>query len=383
MRGTISRPKLFKILEWILFVGFIIASGCFVSGVLENFFSRKTSFSQHKEKITEYPVLNILFGQSTSEVNLSDFSIIYKASGMPNFRSLEIGDNHLHNRVYNKTEKVILERLENWKKYLVFRIIHETPILDEDRPMVETIIEYNGENQKITSKNVVTFFITSRSNSPGLSFNKWKDGKPLEITINKNHMVKYGLQPQITKYLKEIGECQEESYYECIASQLDVMEFNKCPKKCIPNAFSNLGRNYSTPFCSNDTENEYCAMKIVRRINRQEIASDCKSSCSNLEYFGEFGINRPISSNIDKIKNWNAFFKYKLVNQDLNSMVYEEYIIYDTVGMIGSVGGTFGNFLNYIFKNNLNYQISKKFYSFRNVHRIFIYWCSCMDSFIS
>ena len=85
---TISRPKLFKILEWILFVGFIIVSGYFVSGVLENFFSRKTSFSQHKEKVTEYPVLNILFGQSTSEVNLSDIRIRYKASGMPYFRYL-------------------------------------------------------------------------------------------------------------------------------------------------------------------------------------------------------------------------------------------------------------------------------------------------------
>ena len=142
----------------------------------------------------------------------------------------------------------------------------------------------------------------------------------------------------------------EESYYECIASQLDVMEFNKCPKKCIPNAFSNLGRNYSTPFCSNDTENEYCAMKIVRRINQQEIASDCKSSCSNLEYFGEYGINRPIfqieRDAVSSEMKWNAFyFKYKLVNQDLKSMVNEEYIIYDTVGMIGSVGGTFGNYL--------------------------------------
>ena len=130
MRGTISRPKLFKILEWILFVGFIIASGCFVSGVLENFFSRKTSFSQHKEKVTEYPVLNIGNQQwSTTKVSLSDFRIIYKASGMPNFRSLEIGDNHLHNRVYNKTEKVILESLEDFRKLRVLRIIHLTPIL--------------------------------------------------------------------------------------------------------------------------------------------------------------------------------------------------------------------------------------------------------------
>ena len=346
---TISRPKLFKILEWILFVGFIIVSGYFVSGVLENFFSRKTSFSQHKEKVTEYPVLNIDLSQRTSKVNVSDVRIIYRASGMPNLTCLEIGDNYLHNKdEYNKTEKVILERHDTFYNSLGFRIIHETPVLDKDRAMVETIIAHNGESQNITSEWIIVhFFITSRSNSPGLSFNKWKDGKPLEVTINKNHIVKYGLQPQITKHLKEMGECQEESYYECIASQLDAMEFNKCPNKCIPNAFSNLGRNYSTPFCLNDTKNDYCAKKIVRKINEQKIASDCKSSCSNLEYFGEYGINRPISQierdAVSSEMKWNAFyFKYKLVNQDLKSMVNEEYIIYDTVGMIGSVGGTFG-----------------------------------------
>ena len=110
----------------------------------------------------------------------------------------------------------------------------------------------------------------------------------------------------------------------------------------------------------NDTENEYCAMKIVRKINRQKIASDCKSSCSNLEYFGEYGINRPIYSDIVKIKNWNAFFKYKLVNQDSNSMVYEEYIIYDTVGMIGSVGGTLGRYLFKLDLKNIFFKFFNK-----------------------
>ena len=81
--------------------------------------------------------------------------------------------------------------------------------------------------------------------------------------------------------------------------------------------------------------------------------SDCKKSCFHLEYFGEFDLNMPHFSN--KGKNWNMYyFAYKLTNQDFESMVYEEYFIYDTVGMIGSVGGTFGTYLNCFFKYLLN-----------------------------
>ena len=46
------------------------------------------------------------------------------------------------------------------------------------------------------------------------------------------------------------------------------------------------------------------------------------------------------------------FLWYKLTNQDFESMVYEEYFIYDTVGMIGSVGGTFGDYLYWILKDS-------------------------------
>ena len=44
------------------------------------------------------------------------------------------------------------------------------------------------------------------------------------------------------------------------------------------------------------------------------------------------------------------FLWYKLANQDFESMVYEEYFIYDIVGMIGSVGGTFGDYLYWILR---------------------------------
>ena len=126
-----------------------------------------------------------------------------------------------------------------------------------------------------------------------------------------------------------------------IGSQLDQMDFNECSNKCIPNTFSNLGRNYSTPFCQNDTDNEYCAFDIINKINEQKIASDCKKACYNLEYFGEVVLNIPYSYYSGK--NWHMYYvRYALTNQDFESMVYEEYFIYDINGMIGSVGGTFG-----------------------------------------
>ena len=349
---TFSQHKLFKILEWILFIGFVIASGWFASGVLRQFFSNKTSFTQYKEKITFYPVVNIIFHRLTSELNPSDVKIKYKASGMDDYQLLELGENYLHNHKYNKTEKVILESPGNIWNITGFRIIHATPILEKNRAKVLIQIEYNVEN-KTTSiwSDIGYLVITSQKNSPGASFWKWKDGKQLNMNMLKNTHINYNLQPQITKYLKDTNECQEESYYECIGSQLNLMKFDECSNKCIPNIFSNLGRNYSTPFCQDDADNEHCALKTILKINDEKIASNCKKSCSNLEYFGEVVLNMPFYS--EKGKNWNMYFlKYRLNNQDFESMVYEEYYIYDTVGMIGSVGGTFGTYYLYLYLSN-------------------------------
>ena len=347
MTSLISQDKVFKILERFFFIGLMIASGWFASGVLQHFFSRKTSFTQHKEKVTDYPVVNIMFGRLPSEVNPADVEIKYQSSGMAgvfsDYQPLEIGGNYLHNNKYNKTEKVILESLENKWREIGFRIIHETPILEKNLALITIQIQYNIEN--ITSSSQLSdlgyFTITSPKNSPGTTFWKWKDGKPLYLKMNKNTYIDYNIHPQITKYLKDTDECQDEPYYQCIASQLDLMKFNECSNKCIPNAFSNLGNNYSTPFCQDDTDNEHCALKIVLKINEEEIASDCKKACSNLEYFGKVVLNMPFHS--DQGKNWNLYhLRYRLTNQDFESMVYEEYFVYDTVGMIGSVGGTFG-----------------------------------------
>ena len=146
MTSLISQDKVFKIMERFFFIGLMITSGWFASGVLQHFFSRKTSFTQHKEKVTDYPVVNIMFGRLPSEVNPADVEIKYQSSGMAgvfsDYQPLEIGGNYLHNNKYNKTEKVILESLENKWREIGFRIIHETPILEKNLALI-TIQKHN------------------------------------------------------------------------------------------------------------------------------------------------------------------------------------------------------------------------------------------------
>ena len=345
MKRTISKDQAFKIMEWIFFIGFSIVAGWFASGVLGQFFSEKTSFSQHEELVTHYPVISLFFnGYQASEINLTNVIFFYKSRGMNCSlgHKLVIGENNLKNDKYNKIEKVILESLETIDGKKAYRIIHTTPILEKKRPKIEISIYTMLKKKNNPLSDVIYFYVTSKENSPGFIDATWKDGEPLQIGMKKNTHVSHNMRPQKVKYLEKTSNCQKESYYECIASQLDIIELNECSKKCIPNVFANMGKNYNTAFCLNDTASQQC---IFKHMLKQVVKSKCKKSCSNLEYFGEVVFSLPFQSEED-YTNWNAYlFHQKLTNLEFLATVYEEYLIYDTIGMIGSVGGTLGIFL--------------------------------------
>ena len=129
MKSTVILYNIFKIIEWILFIGFTIIAVWFASGVLEQFFLHRTSFSQYEKEITDYPVISIDFDRPALEVNLTNVIFIYKTYGTEKDQILEIGGNYFHNEEYNLTQKVILEILETCNGNKAFRIIHTTPIL--------------------------------------------------------------------------------------------------------------------------------------------------------------------------------------------------------------------------------------------------------------
>ena len=106
MKYAVSHNKIFKSLELILFIGFTILAGWFASGVLEQFSSHRTSFSQYEKEITDYPVISIILRRPALEVNLSNVIFIYHPYGTEKKQALEIGENYIHNDQYNLTQKV-------------------------------------------------------------------------------------------------------------------------------------------------------------------------------------------------------------------------------------------------------------------------------------
>ena len=74
----ISRKKLVFDLEWALLIGLTIASGWFAYGVLDNFFSEKSSFSQTEEAVKSYPVIVIELRDFSGPILLDDVKIHYQ-----------------------------------------------------------------------------------------------------------------------------------------------------------------------------------------------------------------------------------------------------------------------------------------------------------------
>ena len=52
------------------------------------------------------------------------------------------------------------------------------------------------------------------------------------------------------------------------------------------------------------------------------------------------------------------FWLWYQFEDDQDIIVYEEYLIYDTINMIGSLGGTLGIFIGFSFSNVLNVILS-------------------------
>ena len=178
MKNTISQDKLFKIIEWILFIGFSIQAFGFASGVLEQFFSQKTSYSLSGEMVTDYPVVTIVpLFRPSSEIDLTKIVITYLSDGMKwvnegddfsrSMQKLEFGENHLHNIKYNITEKVILKNLDDMHGGKAFQIIHATPVLTKEMTYASIEMYTKLENNSHKFSNIWTFYLTSQKNSPG------------------------------------------------------------------------------------------------------------------------------------------------------------------------------------------------------------------------
>ena len=259
MQGAISAQTSCRFLYWTLYLSLCFISGWFASGVLDNYISRKTSFSQDEGIATKRPVISIIMFFLTGERPVINKNIwiqycpSYKFWQSGNCGNLHLGENEFFVKEINDTEKVFLGKIG----YSDFRIIPVTNLLEDKATAVIRIITLKAKFN--SEMNVI---LTSLENSLGSKFSKFKDGDYLRYEMQKNSSKYFLIKPESYIFLPETSKCHQESYYDCLASELDRFDFSQtnCTTKCIPEMFS-YGKNYSTQICQ-IWKDEKCVLNI-------------------------------------------------------------------------------------------------------------------------
>ena len=141
-----------------------------------------------------------------------------------------------------------------------------------------------------------------------------------------------------------IKDCSESSFFKCWAEKIaETKEFN-CTKKCVPVVLRSIMENidHDLPECFGISE-EYCMLDVEGYRKAQILKSDCLKQCQT---------KTAILTNIRKAKG-EPIFRQGEVQLDIylnvapEKITYKEYLIYDGVGMFGSIGGSLGLFVGF------------------------------------
>ena len=110
---------------------------------------------------------------------------------------------------------------------------------------------------------------------------------------------------------------------------------------------------YSTPICKTK-DSWFCAYKAITPAYNAFIydhEDEFPKTCTILQYSGN------VESHQNTTSSYETQFMYSF-SPPITTMVYEEYLIYDGLGLIGSVGGTLGMCVGFSFSSVINSIVS-------------------------
>ena len=155
-----------------------------------------------------------------------------------------------------------------------------------------------------------------------------------------NAYVQIDYMEESTEYIKD---CSESLFFKCWAEQIaETKEFNFC-KRCVPVVYRSIMENidHDIPQCFDNSE-EYCMLGVEGFKIRQTLKSYCLKQCQS----------KSSRLNIKRVKA-KPIYKQGEIQLDIyftvspDKIIYKEYLIYDGVGMFGSIGGSLGLFVGF------------------------------------
>ena len=341
MLGTTQQTKTIKVIELALFFGLCGLSAFFMYGVLDRFISGKTSFTQFQEPIQELPTIMLCFSMFDSDETYYEYGSYFKIKYERYNESIEYFDHVFLKEGENSTimdEIVYLEKITTLDMGNCFKITVFS-INKYIKGFIPIKLYFNEEEDFHT----LDIFFTSAKNSYGVVGNWWLNGKVMKAQVNKGMYKKIDLKQEQYRYMTTAtnNKCSYESYYECmsrlISANLDG-SLEKCSLVSLP----------SLPICK--IKSDYVLEEFWSNWDKAEEKCPIKL-CITLEYSGVSGYYKKLND-----KNVTVGFAYKISSNSMT--IYEEYLIYDVISMVGSVGGTLGMCIGFSFTGAISFLIN-------------------------
>ena len=193
-------------------------------------------------------------------------------------------------------------------------------------------------------------YITSEDNAYGILAMNWMNGNELKFSVHAMantftiHAIKHKMLGMKSYCLNDVVV---KSYDEDLIRMVESTNF-ECENLCFPITFSNM-KNITRLASNCSTFEDYKCMKFAFHKVLYYSAKDVITKrCQHMEYHGR------LSFEMDDDKLRNDFREWRYVFMADTVEVNEEYLVYDFSGLVGSIGGTFGLFIGFSFREVAN-----------------------------
>ena len=359
--------RIFQYLRYLLFAGLMISSAWFMKDVWIRFQSKDTAIKQRSDIRTELPTTVLCFDPTAKKSILREHNIsMYEFSNMHNkqryprpwldfykkvhFRlgtdfyinirdhpALAIGSNYINelNLTVNVEElftfwfgfcyKISLSMVEI--DVLIFNLIFDFKVVQSDLPDIEIIL-------------------TSENNAFGVIASTWIFGNEFKIVVNEDQSSGFKIKATKKTSLGIHNNCTLNVTKNCLHEVISNSVY-ECDKICFPIIFSGMD-SYDIPLCGSIEDYE-CMRWQMNKYLRYEASNICGTPCSIMEYVGKKSFGYKFYDNpYRNYYEWRYLFDSRMID------VHEEYLVYDSTGFIGSVGGTLGLFIGFSFREIVN-----------------------------
>ena len=316
------RISISKIIDTFVYIALSLLGLYFIyeGHILEKYRSKKTSYAEYDEEITELPTMvtyidknirnqfkygkdfNISFGRVSTPKNLTDgVNIVDGDSGL----------------------KVDFERLLGGN---VFKIM---PI--NFSPGMKLSYKLSYYFTKVTQMFRVYLHMASENYSIDLDYDKEYDGSRKKTLLYLGDRKKITLTAIKHVFLKSMRDCRDEPHNEVVLKMIAENIPKVCDHPCRAQYHRNLGKRLESkfrhlllPICTNK-DGEKCYWNFLHDLEDKE-------PCTKVDYEIKWDLYK---NETEK----EAHFELKR-SHPAKVHVKEEYLIYDNVALVSSIGGT-------------------------------------------